>query len=124
MNESPHFGQDYFFKDAELTAAVKVSEVFNLGRTNGGIRIRAWAEGAITTSAGKTITFAVETADAADAAAWDKVKQETFTAKGTAETGTLFTYIPDTAARFVRVSVTGSDGTTGKISVAPEYLPR
>lgn len=124
MNEQPHFDGDYFFKGEALTATAQVSEAFNLGRTNGGIRIRAWAEGAITTSAGKTITFAVETADTADATTWDKVKQETFTAKGSAETGTLFTYIPDTAARFVRVSVTGSDGTTGKISVAPEYLPR
>lgn len=124
MFGTPHFGDDYFFKGEALAATAKTSEAFDLGRTQGGFKIRGFADGTISTAATKTITFAVAVADTADAASWTTIKTETFTATGTSVTGDLFSFIPDSDAKFVRVSVTGSEGTTGKVTVAPEYLPR
>ena len=123
MNTTPHFGQDYFFKAEPLTATAKVSEAFRLGRTQGGLKIRVWADGTIATSSGKTITVKVETAPA-ETGEWTAARTETFTATAAAVTGDLFSFIPDTDAAFVRVTVTGSDGTTGNFNAAPEYLPR
>lgn len=123
MNEQPHFDGDYFFKEKALTATAQVSEAFNLGRTNGGIRVRAWADGAIATANGKTITFKVETANE-KTGEWTVAKTETFTAPGATVTGELFKFIPDTADKYIRLTVTGSEGTTGSFSAAPEYLPR
>lgn len=123
MSNIPHFGEDYFFKGAELKSSAQVSEPFRLGGTQGGIQIRVWADGTITTSSGKTITVKVETAPA-ETGEWTAAITETFTAKGAAVTGDIFKYIPANGEAFVRVTVTGSDGTTGKFNAAPEYLPR
>lgn len=123
MTNAPHFGDDYFFKSADLKSTAQVSEPFRLGGTQGGIQIRVWADGTIATSSGKTITVKVETAPAEDGA-WAAVVTETFTAKSAAVTGDIFKYIPANGESFLRVTVTGSDGTTGKFNAAPEYLPR
>lgn len=118
-----HFAGDYFFQDAAFSGAAQVSEVFELGNTEGGIRVHGWIEGSATTTSGKTITVKVQGADATDGE-WADIATNTVTATSTAFTGDIIAVIPDTDKKYMRVSVTDAGGTTGKFTVAVEYVPR
>lgn len=124
-----HFEGDYFFQNAALgtTTAERVSDVFELGVTEGGIRVRGWIEGTVACSSGKTITTKVQVGnDAASTAAtdWEDIATKVVTATGTALTGELVSVIPDTDKQFMRVVVSNATSMTGNISVAVEYVPR
>jgi hypothetical protein len=119
-----HFAGDYFFQDKAFSGAAQVSEVFELGNTEGGIRIHGWIEGSATTTSGKTITVKVQVADTADAGEWTDIATNTVTATGTAFTGDIIAVIPDTDKKYMRVSVADTGSTTGNFTVAVEYVPR
>lgn len=119
-----HFDGDYFFQDKALASTALVSEAFELGNTQGGIRVHGWVEGSAKAASGDTIVTKLQVADTADATAWTDIFTNTVTADGTTLAGDIISVIPETDAKFMRVSVTGSSGTTGNFSVAVEYVPR
>ena len=124
-NREPHFDGDYFFKDEAIAASEKVSDAFRLGNTQSGLRVRGWVEGTAASTAGGTISVTLEVGDesAADGT-WEVIAADTATATGTTITGDIFSYVPDTDKKFMRVKVKGVAGITGTFSVAPEYVAR
>ncbi len=123
-NKEAHFGGDYFFEKADFGGKEVVSEVFELGQTNGGLRVRGWVDGTATATSGKTITVKLEAGDDPSGGDFEIIAQNVITAEGTSMNGDIFSYIPDTAKKYMRVKVTPDTGITGKFSVAPEYIPR
>lgn len=119
-----HFGQDYFFQEAAFAAETLTSEAFELGCTEGGIRVHGWVEGSAAASSGAQVVTKLEVADSADAADWREIESQAVTAAGTALSGDLFSFIPDVDDKFMRVTVAAGSGVEGKFSVAPEYVPR
>lgn len=127
-----HFAGDYFFQDQAIGTSTdaQVSEAFQLGNTEGGIRVRAWLEGAAACASGDTITATLQVGDKADSTAgtdWTDIASNTLTATGTALSGEILSVIPETEKKFMRLSVArtaGTDGMTGKFTAAVEYVPR
>jgi hypothetical protein len=120
-DKEAHFGGDYFFKDEAAGETAKVSGIFNLGQTLGGMRIRGWFTEASAGVGGKTITVKVEGANAVDAAEWTVLDNKTVTL--VAEKRDFYSYIPDSDMKYCRVTVTGGAGLSGKFNVAPELIP-
>ena len=120
-----HFADDYMFHEADLAAdtAAQVSEAFELGGTQGGIRVHGWLVGEAACASGNTITTVLEVADAPDAADWREIASNEVAAPGTALSGDIFSFIPDVDEHYMRVKVSNSTGMTGKFSVAPELIP-
>lgn len=123
-NKEAHFGGDYFFKEADLSTTEKVSGVFGLGQTNGGLRVRGWIDGSAKAADGNTITVKLEAGDAKDGSDFEVIAQNVATAEGTSIAGDIFSYIPDTDKQYMRVKVAAVGSVSGKFSVAPEYIPR
>lgn len=125
-----HFAGDYFFKDQALGTATdaQISEVFQLGNTEGGIRVHGWIEGSAASASGETITAKLQVGDLESSTAatdWKDIETNVITADGTAVTGDIISVIPDTEKKFMRVSVEHSTGVTaGNFTVAVEYVPR
>jgi hypothetical protein len=124
-----HFAGDYFFENQALgtTTAAQVSDSFELGCTEGGIRVHGWLEGSAACASGNTITAKVQVGDKADSTAgsdWTDVESSVVTASGTSVSGDIVSVIPDTGKKFMRVSVANSTGMTGSFTVAAEYVPR
>lgn len=120
-----HFDGDYFFKKQALATGTdaQVSGAFELGCTEGGIRVRGWLDGSAACASGNTIKTELEVADTADSTAWRKIAENTVTATGTGVTGDIFSFIPDVDDSFMRVKVTNATGMTGSFSVAVELVP-
>lgn len=118
-----HFAGDYPFKEKAITASVQTSDVFKLGGTLGGIRIRGYADGTITCKASDTVVATLEVAETADASAWTALESKTVTATGTSLIGDLFSFVTDTTAKYCRVTVKGAADMTGTFSVAMELIP-
>lgn len=120
-----HFDGDYFFKKQALaeTTAAQVSDAFELGCTEGGIRVRGWIEGSVACASGNTLKTELEVADTADSDTWRKIAENTITADGTALTGDIFSFIPDVDDHYMRVKVANATGMTGKFTVAVELVP-
>ena len=120
-----HFDGDYFFQEQALGTSTdaQVSEAFELGRTEGGIRVRGWLDGAAVSASGNTIKTELEVADTPTATAWTKIAENTVTATGTSVSGDIFSFIPDVDDHYMRVKVTNSTGMTGNFSVAVELVP-
>lgn len=123
-NKEAHFGGDYFFEKADFGGKEVVSEVLELGQTNGGLRVRGWIDGTATATAGNTVTVKLEAGNDPAGADFEVIAQNVATAKDTAMTGDIFSFIPDTDKKYMRVKVTPVSGVAGKFSVAPEYIPR
>lgn len=120
-DKEAHFGGDYFFKDEAVASTAKVSGVFNLGQTLGGMRIRGWFTEAGADIGGKSITVKVEGAEVEAAEAWTELDSKTVTLlAGKRE---FYSFIPDTELKFCRVTVTGGSGLSGNFNVAPELIP-
>lgn len=127
-----HFDGDYFFKEQAIGTSTdaQISDAFQLGNTEGGIRVRAWIEGNAACASGDTIAATLQVGDKADSTAgtdWTDIASGTLTATGTALTGEILSVIPETDKKFMRLSVArvaGTDGMTGKYSAAVEYVPR
>lgn len=120
-----HFDGDYFFKEQPLATgtAAQVSDAFELGCTEGGIRVRGWLDGSAVCASGNTIKTELEVADTPDATAWRKIAENTITATGTSVTGDIFSFIPDVDDHYMRVKVANATGMTGNFSVAVELVP-
>ena len=120
--EDAHFGGDYFFEKQELSTTEAVSEAFNLGQTNGGVRVRAWIDGTASASEGNTVTATLETSN--DGVSWGALDTAILTAEGTTLTGDIAKFIPDVKDKFMRLKVKAVSGVSGTFSAAPEYIPR
>ena len=128
-NKEAHFAGDYLFQTASFSTSTQTSGVFQLGTTEGGLRIRGYIDGgnAATGASGATITTTLQVADAEDATAWTNLESKTFTNSSTAFDGDFFSLIPDTDKLFMRAVVANSTAfnTSGaKFTVAIEYVPR
>ena len=127
-----HFDGDYLFKEQAIGTSTdaQVSEAFQLGNTEGGIRVRAWREGSAACASGDSISATLQVGDKADSTAgtdWTDIASGTLAATGTALSGEILSVIPETDKKFMRLSVSrtaGTDGMTGKYSAAVEYVPR
>ena len=127
-----HFAGDYFFKEQAIGTSTdaQISDAFQLGNTEGGIRVRAWLEGSAACASGDSITATLQVGDKADSTAgtdWTAIASGTLAATGTALSGEILSVIPDTGKKFMRLSISrtaGTDGMTGKYSAAVEYVPR
>lgn len=120
-----HFAGDYMFEKAALATgtAAQESSAFELGCTEGGIRVHGWLEGNAACASGDNITSVLKVADSPDATAWKPIATNTVSATGTSLSGDLFSFIPDVDAKFMKVGVANSTGMTGAFSVAPELVP-
>lgn len=128
-NKEAHFAGDYLFKEASFGTATQTSAVFQLGTTEGGLRIRGYIDGgsAATGASGGTITTTLQVADTEDATAWTNLESKTFTNTSTAFDGDFFSFIPDTDKLYMRAVFANSTAfnTSGaKFTVAIEYVPR
>ena len=124
-----HFDGDYFFKEQSLgtTTAAQVSDSFQIGNTEGGIRVHGWLEGSAACASGDTVTTKVQVGDVEDSTAatdWEDVESKVITSDGTSVSGDMVSVIPETGKKFMRVSVENSTGMTGAFTVAVEYVPR
>lgn len=127
-----HFDGDYFFKEQAIGTSTdaQISDAFQLGNTEGGIRVRAWIEGNAACASGDTIAATLQVGDKADSTAgtdWTDIASGSLAATGTALTGEIISVIPETDKKFMRLSVVrtaGTGGMTGKYSAAVEYVPR
>lgn len=125
-----HFADDYPFKDQAFATGTdaQVSEAFELGCTNGGIRVRGWVEGSAVCASGDTIKTELEVAGTPDATSWKKIAENTVTASTTSLTGDVFSFIPDIEpgdadGKYMRVKVANATGMTGNFTVAVELVP-
>lgn len=120
-----HFADDYMFKESGLASGTdaQVSEAFELGRTQGGIRVHGWLVGEAACASGNTITTVLEVADSPDASDWREIASHEVTASGTSLSGDIFSFVPDVDEPYMRVKVSNSTGMTGTFSVAPELIP-
>lgn len=136
-----HFAGDYFFEDKALSTGTdaQVSEAFRLGKSHGGIRVKAWMEGEASCAAGGSVAAALQVGDDEDSTAatdWSNLVSGTATAVATVTgtgtdattsysvSGDILSAIPETDKKFMRLSVANSTGMTGSFSAAPEYVPR
>lgn len=121
-----HFAGDYFFENQALATGTdaQVSEAFELGCTEGGIRVRGWLDGSAVCASGNTVTTELEVADTPNSTAWRKIAENTVTATATAlAAGDIFSFIPDVDEHYMRVKVANSTGMTGNFTVAVELVP-
>ena len=120
--EDAHFGGDYFFEKKDISATEAVSDVFALGQTNGGVRVRAWFDGPVEAESGNTVTATLE--GSSDGAAWAAIGTATATATADGFSGDICNFIPDTKDKYMRLKIKATSGVSGKFSAAPEYIPR
>jgi hypothetical protein len=141
LNNEVRFAGDKFFEDKALSTGTdaQVSEVFELGNTHGGIRVKAWMEGEASCAAGGNVAATLQVGDDKDSTAstdWANLVSGTATAVATVTgtgtdattsysvSGDILSVIPESEKKFMRLSVANSTGMTGSFSAVPEYVPR
>ena len=127
--EEAHFAGDYFFQNQPLgtTEAEQISEVFQTGNLEAGIRVHGWLDGNAACASGNTITTKLQVGDKQDSTSsgdWTDIETKVITAEDTTISGDIISAIPETDKKFMRISVANSTGMTGAFTVAVEYIPR